>query len=85
MEAANDSIILEHGCMRTNDSMHITRFIFLFEFCLNNDFHSYQGAAAVKPATVPIMEPHHVRLSNGTKMPLIGMGTAAIKSPESIK
>ena len=41
------------------------------------------AAAATKPAV--IQEPRHVRLSNGSVMPIIGMGTAAIKSAEAVR
>ncbi|KXZ51511.1 hypothetical protein GPECTOR_12g474 [Gonium pectorale] len=36
-------------------------------------------------ASGPVREPETVRLSNGVRLPLIGLGTAAIKDPAAIK
>ncbi|GFR45609.1 hypothetical protein Agub_g7006 [Astrephomene gubernaculifera] len=46
-----------------------------------------RGAAgqAAAPATAPAREPDSVRLSNGARLPMIGLGTAAIQDPEIIK
>ncbi|EFJ45425.1 hypothetical protein VOLCADRAFT_94271 [Volvox carteri f. nagariensis] len=46
-----------------------------------------QGATrqAASSATVSEQQPDSVRLSNGVRLPLIGLGTAAIKDPEVIK
>ncbi len=40
---------------------------------------------AARVAALPVQEPEHVRLASGAKMPIIGMGTAAIKSADSVK
>lgn len=42
-------------------------------------------AAAAAAAAAPVNEPDFVRLSNGAKMPILGMGTAALKSADSVK
>ncbi|GLC37300.1 hypothetical protein PLESTB_001138800 [Pleodorina starrii] len=47
-----------------------------------------QGAASQAGAGAdagPVKEPDSVRLANGVRLPLIGLGTAAIKDPEIIK
>ncbi|GAX80958.1 hypothetical protein CEUSTIGMA_g8393.t1 [Chlamydomonas eustigma] len=45
-----------------------------------------KGATEAPEAAAPIVkEPQHVRLSSGASMPIIGLGTAGIKSPEAVK
>ena len=46
---------------------------------------SKAAAGAAKAASLPVSEPQHVRLPSGALMPIIGMGTAAIKAPEAVK
>ncbi len=58
-------------------------------FSIMHSFHTRtQGAAAAASATaseLPVQEPRHVRLSTGAQMPILGMGTAAVKSADAIR